>query len=236
MRSSARAITLTEVVFPGTGILRDGLLILGFTGLTVIFAQIAIRLPFTTVPITGQTLAVLLTGAALGSNRGALSLLLYAVLGTMGAPVFAPSSAALQNQTVHLILPWQGTGKAIWELSSGGYILGFVFAAYVVGLLAERGWDRKAWVSAAMLVGNVILYVFGLAWLGYFIASNQVIPGLGRTYQELIPGSSVLEKTLVGGLYPFIPGDLFKLVIASLVLPSAWELASRIKGRDSPKP
>lgn len=233
MHSSARAITLTEAVFPGTGLLRDAALVVAFTGLTVFLAQIAIRLPFTTVPITGQTLAALLTGAALGSKRGPLSMLLYALLGTVGAPVFAPSSAALQNQTVHLILPWQGTGQPIWELSSGGYIVGFVFAAWVVGILAERGWDRKAWVSTTMLLGNAMIYIFGLVWLGYIIASNQMIPGLGKTYQELIPGASILEKTLIGGLYPFIPGDLFKLLIASLVLPGAWELVDRIKGKRS---
>ena len=229
MQKAARASTLIELAIPGAGVLRDALVITGFTAFTVVFAQIAVRLPFTPVPITGQTLAVLLTGAALGSKRGALSMLFYLLLGTLGAPVFAPSASAMGKETVHFILPWQGTGDPVWWLSSGGYIVGFVIAAYVVGSLAERGWDRGAWVTGAMLIGSVVIYLFGLLWLGYFIASDQVIPSLGKTYREVIPGATILDKTLVGGLYPFIPGDITKIVLASLVLPGAWEIVGRVR-------
>ncbi len=224
MQKIARTSTLVELAVPGAGFLRDALVIAGFTAFIAVFAQIAIRLPFSPVPITGQTLAVLLTGAALGSKRGALSMLLYMLLGVLGSPVFAPSPSALANETVHFILPWKGTASPIWVLGSGGYIVGFVVAAYVVGYLAERGWDRKARVIGAMLLGNIIIYLFGLPWLSYFIATNKV---------QITLGSSVLDKTLVGGFYPYIPGDILKTLLASFTLPGAWEIVGRVKKQNS---
>ncbi len=207
MQASARTHTLIDIVIPGSGILRDAALIAGFTLLVAVFAQIAIRLPFTPVPITGQTLAVLLTGGALGAWRGATSLGLYAVLGTIGLGVFAPSGASLEGELVHFIFPWEGTGEPIWSLASGGYIVGFIAAAYVVGRLAERGWDRGWHVTVAMLIGNVLIYVPGLLWLWHKIDS--------------------FDNTLVFGLYPFIVGDLIKLYIAAVALPGAWALIGR---------
>ena len=72
---------------------------------------------------------------------------------------------------MHFIFPWSGSGGAIWDLSSGGYILGFVAAAYLVGKLAEKGWDRNSRIPLAMLIGNVSIYVFGLVWLGLLLVS-----------------------------------------------------------------
>ncbi|MFQ5861254.1 MAG: biotin transporter BioY [Dehalococcoidia bacterium] len=234
MQARSSAITLADAVFPATGVrqwdaLRDLALVVGFSLVTVLFAQIAVRLPFTTVPITGQTFAVLLAGGALGSVRGAASLFLYMVWGMVGIPVFAPSSAALQGEVVHFILPWEGTSALVWNLTSGGYIVGFILAAYVVGLLAERGWDRGWRVNLAMLAGNAVLYLFGLAWLGYVIASHTLDASLGFNLYEAIPGRHALDKALVGGLYPFIVGDLLKLYLASLALPSAWALVGRVR-------
>lgn len=227
MQATHRTSTLIDTVLPGQGLLRDVALVVGFSILVALFAQIAINLPFTTVPITGQTLAVLLTGGALGANRGAVSLGLYAAWGVVGLPVYAPSSAALEGELLHFIFPWQGTGDPFWLLTSGGYIVGFVAAGYVVGRLAERGWDRGWKVPLAMLIGNVVLYVPGLLWLGYLIGSGHLDARLGFDLAAVIPGTNTLDKTLVGGLYPFVLGDLLKLYVAVIVLPGAWALIGR---------
>lgn len=199
--------TLIDSLIPGKSLTKDIALIVGFSLLVTVFAQIAIRLPFTPVPITGQTLAVLLTGGALGANRGAASLALYLLMGTVGLPFFAPSGAALEGELIHFIFPWEGTGAAFWTLTSGGYVVGFIAAAYVVGRLAERGWDRGWNVTVAMLLGNVLVYLPGLLWLAYKIDS--------------------FDNALVFGLYPFIVGDLIKLYIAAVALPGAWALIGR---------
>ena len=231
--------TLVDILVPRQGFWKYGTLtlskalvydialILSFAGLTALCAQIAIKIPTTTVPITGQTFAVLLTGAALGSRRGALSMIVYMLVGMFILPIFAPPGSILAKETVHLVFPWAGTQGLIWDLSSGGYILGFVFASYITGLLAERSWDRKAKVSLAMIIGNSVIYLFGLAWLGIYIGTGYIIPGTELTYYDAISGNNVLDKTLKGGLYPFIGGDAVKLLLASLILPGAWALVSR---------
>ena len=151
-------------------------------------SQVAIPLHFSPVPLTGQTLAVLLAGALLGSRRGSLCLLLYLAEGTVGLPVFAGGRAGL----AHLVGP------------TGGYLVGFIASAFLTGLLAERGWDRRAATTlAAMLLGNAVIYAFGLPWLAYFVGSG---------------------RALASGLLPFIPGDLLKLLLAAALLPSGWKL------------
>jgi biotin transport system substrate-specific component len=196
----------------------------GFAGLVAVCAQIAVRLPWTTVPITGQTFAVLVTGGALGAWRGAGALTAYMLMGMAGISVFAPGSGAtVGTWDVHFILPWSGTHALPWDISSGGYIVGFIFAAALVGFLAERHWDRKPWVHLGMLLGNIVLYIPGILWLAYLIGTDWVHP-VGKPLGELIAGSSTWDKALKGGLYPFIVGDLMKLVLASLTLPTAWAL------------
>ena len=249
MQALTRRTTLAEAVLPSlpssrhlalwglripASLVRDAVLIIGFAFLTAVFAQIAIRIPTTTVPITGQTFAVLLTGASLGSKRGASSMVVYMLMGMFLLPVFAPSQALSEGANLHFILPWSGTEKAIWDLSSGGYIVGFILGAYLVGLLAERGWDRRSSVPLAMLVGNVAIYVIGLPWLAYFIESGTVIPGTDLTYYDAIAGSNSVDKTFRGGLYPFIGGDAIKVLLAALVLPGAWALVRRFQEPRSP--
>ena len=209
LQATARPITFIDSLIPGTGLLRDVLLVSAFSLIVVLFAQIAIRLPFTPVPVTGQTLAVLLTGGALGAKRGAASLGLYAIAGSLGLTVFAPSTTSIEGSLIHFILPWEGTAAALWDLTSGGYIVGFIAAAYAVGYLAERGWDTGAKVLLAMLLANFIIYVPGLLWLAYKVDS--------------------FDKALVYGLYPFIAGDLIKLYLASVALPGAWVLTNKFK-------
>jgi biotin transport system substrate-specific component len=162
-------------------------------GLIAGSAQISIALPFTPVPITGQTFAVLLVGASLGTVRGGTSALLYVLLGIAGAPVYAHGAQ----------------GWAVITGASGGYLVSYPFAAALTGWLAERHWDRRfSSAVGAMLTGNVLIYLFGLPWLA-------VVLGTG------------LEKTLELGLYPFVPGDTFKLYLAAALLPAAWRTVGR---------
>ena len=231
--------TLADAIFPGIDSesralvwARNIVLMLGGMALVAVCAQIQVRLPWTTVPITMQTFGVLVAGGALGAWRGAGAMTLYALAGMFLLPVFTPAvSPTSGTWDVHFILPWKGNEKLLWDLSSGGFVVGFILAAALVGYLAERGWDRKQWVHFGMLAGNVLVYVPGLLWLGYLIGTDWVPPGGSKAISELISGSSTLDKTLKGGLYPFIVGDLMKLMAAAMVLPSAWLLVEKVKGK-----
>jgi biotin transporter BioY len=194
MKLSTARITFMDAALPRTGLLWDVVLVVGFACLTAAFAQISFWIG--PVPVTGQTFAVLLAGALLGSRRGALSQLSYLAIGATGIPYwFAPGGAL-------------GIARLVGP--TGGYLIGFVAVAFIVGWLAERGWDRRVWTAAlAMLVGEVVLYVFGLSWLAH-----------------LVPEGTVLQI----GLYPFIIGDVIKMVAAALILPSGWLLLRRFKG------
>jgi len=195
MRS--QAATLRLAALPDTGALTDVVLICLGAALIAGSEQVAIRLPFTPVPITGQTFAVLLVGASLGTVRGGASALLYVVLGVAGAPVYAHGAE----------------GWAVITGASGGYLVSYPFASALTGWLAERRWDRRfSSAVGAMLTGNVLIYLFGLPWLAVV---------LGTT----------LEKTLALGLYPFVPGDTFKLYLAAGLLPTAWRLVGRSEHR-----
>lgn len=192
------AATLRLAVLPRSGLLTDAVLVLAGTGLVAASAQVSIPLPFTPVPITGQTFAVVLVGASLGAARGTSSLLLYLLLGMAGAPIYAD----------------QQSGWDVISGPSGGYIVGFILAAALTGYLAEQRWDRKVSSAiAAMLTGNVVIYLVGLPWLAVDLGTN-------------------LEKTLEFGLYPFVPGDVFKLYLAAMLLPTAWKVVERVSDDD----
>lgn len=235
---STQALTLADAVFPriqtdsrAAALARDIALMAGFAAFVALCAQIAMRLPWTTVPITGQTFAVLVTGGALGAWRGMGSLSIYMIVGMIGLPLFAPGGADLTgNWDIHFILPWDGTHAFVWDISSGGYIVGFILAAGLVGFLAERQWDRKPWVHLGMFLGNVVLYVPGILWLAYLIGTDWEPAGAGKPLGDFITGSGTWDKALKGGLYPFIVGDLMKLLLASVTLPFAWSLVERFKG------
>ena len=184
---------MMDAVFPKTTLLRNVLLVLSATTLIALCARISFPVPWSPVPITGQTFAVLLTGALLGSRLGALSVLTYLAQGTMGLPVFA-----------------YGGGIAELTGPTGGYLIGFVPMAFIVGYLCERGWGRRPWTAApAMLAGSVVLYIFGLSWLARFVPA---------------------ESLFATGLTPFIPGDLTKIALATIALPSGWALVNRVRG------
>jgi len=180
-------------------IARRAILVISGTLLVAGAAQISIPLPFTPVPLTGQTFAVLLVGASLGAMDGLLSLALYVLVGAVGAPFFAGGAS----------------GWSILSGATGGYLIGFVLAAALVGKLAERGWDRSFSSSvAAFLTGSVVIYVAGILWLA-----------------NALDASPISQEVLIAGLYPFIIGDLIKLYAASALLPSAWKLVNRFTAR-----
>ena len=235
----SEALTLADAVFPRiqpdsrvAALARDIALMVGFAGFVALCAQIAVRTPWTTVPITGQTFAVLVAGGSLGAWRGAGSLSIYMLMGMIGIGVFAPGDPGVAGAWgLHFILPWKGTHALPWDISSGGYIVGFILAAALVGYLAERQWDRKPWVHLGMFMGNALLYVPGILWLAYLIGTDWVHPAAGKPLGDLIAGSGTWDKALKGGLYPFIVGDMMKLFLASVTLPAAWGLVARFKGR-----
>jgi biotin transport system substrate-specific component len=172
---------------------RDLALIVAATALTAACAQISFQLPGSAVPITAQTFAVLLSGAALGANRGAAAMLLYLLLGMVGLPIYADG-----DHGVHVVFG-----------ATGGYIVGFLVAGWVVGKLAEKRMDRTP-VKAlpAFLIGSAIIYAVGVPWLAIYAHES-----LGAAISQ--------------GLTPFIPGDLVKAAAAAGVLPAAWSLVSR---------
>ena len=181
--------TLLDVADLSTG-LRVGA-VLFVTVLTIVAAQVSIPLPFTPVPFTLQPMVVLLGGAALGSRLGMSSQILYLALGIAGLPVFAASP----------ILP-QGFARLLGP--TGGYLMSYPLAAFVVGYLAERGFDRRYSTSViAMFAGLAIIFTFGVLWLAF--GAHVGLAGAIRT-----------------GLLPFIPADIVKVLLAATLLPAAW--------------
>jgi len=166
-------------------------LLLSFNLLLVACAYISISLPFSPVPITGQTFGVLIVAMALGRVRGTAVVAAYLIEGAMGAPVFAG-----------------GTGTAAKLIGpTGGYLIGFLGAAYLVGYLADRGWDRGYVRSViAMTLGTAVIFICGLTWLAQFAPSGSL---------------------LAMGLTPFISGAIIKMAVASAVLPSIWKFVGR---------
>jgi biotin transport system substrate-specific component len=172
---------------------RDAALVLAAAALTALCAQISFYLPGNPVPVTGQTFAVLLCGAALGANRGAAAMLLYVLVGTVGLPVFADGKH----------------GVDIVTGATGGYLVGFLVAGWVVGKLAEARFDRTPVKALPLfLVGSAIVYAIGVPWLA--VSADQS-----------------LGWALSNGFVDFIPGDLVKAAAAAGLLPLAWKLAGR---------
>lgn len=183
--------TIANVFISRTAV-NTALLMVGFAVLTALAAQIRFHIPGTPVPVTGQTFAVLLAGAALGSRAGAGSQLIYWLMGAVGLPVFAQQSGG-------------------WGAATGatfGYLFGFIVAAWVVGALAERGRDRRVPTAIpAFLVGNLVIYAFGIPWLMYSVPSITSIPA-----------------AITVGFMPFIAFDIAKIVLAGVALPTAWKM------------
>jgi biotin transport system substrate-specific component len=175
---------------------RDAVLVSCGALLTALFAQISINVPPSPVPITGQTLAVGLVGATLGARRGASSLALYALLG--------------------LFLPFYADGGSGWDViwgASGGYIVGFIVAAGVIGWLAEHGADRRVVLAfLAFVAGQLVIFAFGLVGLKLAVDESW-------------------SWTLHNGFAIFIVGGIVKAMIGAVALPGAWQVVRRFERR-----
>jgi biotin transport system substrate-specific component len=181
--SSVRTLTLADVAVPRPGALNNAMLIFSASLATAVAAQIAFPVPWSPVPITGQTFAVLLSGAVLGARRALLAQALYLLEGALGAPIFAAGAA----------------GAAVLVGPTGGYLIAFPFAAAIVGALAERGWDRRfVTMLAAMLLGSVVIFALGLIQLSRFMPAAQ-LPGAGLL--PFIPGD-LIKSTLASLAFP----------------------------------
>ncbi len=184
------AVTYADVFQPrtdvGVRIYNIALVVLGSVFIALM-AQIRIPLPFSPVPVTGQTFAILLIGMLYGRHRALATVSLYLMEGIAGLPVFAG-----------------GVGLSYVLGSTGGYIIGFLFAAYLLGIFAEWGWDRR-FVSAffAMFIGSVVILTLGTIYLATFVG---------------------WKSAFVAGFLPFIGIDIIKSLIAATLLPAGWRI------------
>ena len=184
-RSTAYALIKPDSIF------KEVPLLIGFNLVLVLCSYVSINLSFSPVPITGQTFGVLLIAMALGKTRSVAVVTAYLLEGLAGLPVFAGGSA----------------GFGVLMGPTGGYLLGFLAAAYIVGTLADKGWDKNFLKSTiAMTLGTAVIFIFGLSWLVRFMP---------------------LEALFITGFYPFIPGAILKLAVAGLILPSLWSFLGR---------
>ncbi|MPV86715.1 biotin transporter BioY [Ostreibacterium oceani] len=169
---------------------------LAIAGSLLLTLSAKLSIPFIPVPFTMQTFAVLVIGMAFGWRLGASTVLFYLAQGALGLPVFAT-----------------GAGIPYMVGPTGGYLIGFVFAAALCGLLAEKGWDRTVKHTAfAMTLGTAVIYLFGGAWLSLLIG---------------------VEKALAAGIIPFIPGEIVKIVLACAVMPLVWKWVSKSRAANS---
>lgn len=186
----------TDIIHPQRSVpnkVINAVLVIGTSWLIAISAQITINIPFSPVPVTGQTLIVLLAGLILGKNLGTASVTAYLIQGAIGFPFFSGGRSGLAT----LLGP------------TGGYLFGFLAAVYFVGLLSELRHKRSPFQAASsLLIGNIIIYIFGLVWLARFVGEG-----------------SALQL----GLYPFLIGDLLKITLGVLIVGSSSALINRFK-------
>ncbi|MHC4186596.1 MAG: biotin transporter BioY [Planctomycetota bacterium] len=188
-------IPMIEVLFPWAKkrtFVSDFTLVL--TGSLLIALCAKIKIPLLPVPVTMQTFAVLIIASLFGVRRGTLTIFVYLIEGGLGLPVFA-----------------QNAGLLAFAGPTGGYLVGFVFAALLVGFLAENGWNRKPVKTIlAMIFGNLVIYACGLFWLWLLLSTGR---------------ASLGSKSLLAvGLHPFILGDVLKIILAACLLPAGWKL------------
>ena len=185
--AQSRMPTLADTLWQAEGsyrFVRSAILAIAGSILLALSAKILV--PFWPVQMSMQTFAVLVIGAAYGPRLAGATVALYLAEGAIGLPVFG-----------------LGAGLAYMAGPTGGYLVGFFFAAVVVGFLAERGFDRR-WSTAliAFLIGNAVIFAFGIAWLSVLIG---------------------FERAIAGGLVPFLPAEALKIALAMAVLPLAWK-------------
>jgi len=188
--------TLLGVALAPLDLVRQVGLVIGFSLLTALAAQVVI--PIGPIPVTGQTFAVLLIGALLGSRLGAMAMIAYLIEGASGLPFFQSGHFGL----LYLMGPTEG------------YLIAFPAAAYVTGAFAEHGWDRRfLTAAAAMAIGSAIIMLSGWAWFSVVMRTSPL-------------------TTLYATVIKFIPGDIIKISLAAVVLPSGWKLVRKQPGKD----
>jgi biotin transport system substrate-specific component len=183
--SVARPLTLSDVALPRTNALMNVLLVVAASLITAAAAQLEVRLPWTPVPVTGQTFAVLLCGVVLGARRAFAAQCLYLLEGACGLPFFAGGAAGI----VRLFGP------------TGGYLIAFPFAAAITGAFAENAWDRKPFTMfLAMLAGSLIIFTLGLAQLSRYVPANAL---LAAGLLPFLPGD-LIKSLLAAGVFPIV--------------------------------
>ena len=194
---SIQSGSLRATVFPRSSALTQVLFVAAGVAFISLLAQIAIPVPGSPVPVTGQTLAVLLIGTTYGARLGVLTFATYLLAGIAGAPIFAPSATSANHGIDRLIG------------ATGGYLVGMLIASLVLGYLADRKADQKFRTSfPALLLGDAIIFTFGLLWL-----------------QQTLDLS--WSKTIAAGFTPFILGEALKIAISATSLPLVWRRISR---------
>lgn len=198
-RASTRApLAPTLLPLAGNRTVQEIVLILAGTALIAIAAKI--KVPFYPVPMTLQTLAIMLIAASYGFRLGTVTVVAYLGEGLLGLPVFTNT-------------PPEAAGPLYFLGPTGGFLVGFVALAMVVGFLADRGWDRSVVrLFAAILAGQIVLFALGFAWLAWFAQMSSGATGLG------------VEKAFVAGVKPFIWAGLLKGALAAFLVPAAWSL------------
>jgi len=209
MSFASNSQSLRATVFPRSTVLTQGLFVMAGVAFIALLAQIAIPVPGSPVPVTGQTLAVLLIGTTYGARLGVLTFATYLLAGVAGAPIFAPSATSANHGIDRLIG------------ATGGYLVGMLVASLVLGYLADRKADQKFRTSfpalllgdaiiftPALLLGDAIIFTFGLLWL-----------------QQTLDLS--WSKTIAAGFTPFILGEALKIAITATSLPLVWRRISR---------
>jgi biotin transport system substrate-specific component len=194
---SIQSSSLRATVFPRSSALTQSLFVVGGIGFIALLAQISIPVPGSPVPVTGQTLAVLLIGTTYGARLGFITFASYLLAGIAGAPIFAHSATSANHGIARL------TG------ATGGYLVGMLVASLLLGYLADRKADQKFTTSfPALLLGDVVIFAFGLTWLH---------SSLDMTWAQ----------TFKAGFTPFILGEALKIAITATSLPLIWRRISR---------
>lgn len=191
--SLSASTTLRTAVFPRTSVLTNVIAVVGGAAFLAALAQVALPIPGSPVPVTGQTLGVLLIGASYGTQLGLATFLTYMLVGLAGAPVFADGASDLARLSG----------------PTGGYLVGMLVATYLVGALAGRRWDQRLRTALpAMLLGNVVIFSFGMFWLHHYTNKSW-------------------SWTISAGLTPFILGEVLKIAIAGTSLPLVWRVVQK---------
>jgi biotin transport system substrate-specific component len=203
MQSSTPTRALALAVWPRSISPAVQAIVLALVGTAVLALSAKIKVPFYPVPMTLQTFAIMALAAAYGSRLAVVTVVLYLFEGALGLPVFTNTPPAV-------------AGPAYFLGPTGGFLIGFVALAWIVGTAADHGWDRSiAKLLAAMVAADVVVFVLGFAWLAWFATLSNGAAGLG------------IASAFKFGVAPFLLADLLKIALAALAVPAAWMLVGR---------